>query len=680
MNTLLKTPNKNPFVHRDIDWLSFNARVLQEAKDSNNPLLERLKFLAIFSSNLDEFFKVRVSQLRQVKKVEKELHKKLALKPNKILKQILEIVNKQQQEFGEVYSDIIKALASEGVKLIEDNEFTDEVLKEMKAHYDTYLNTNIIAKTRDELTTSFFQGNQIYTVITFENSDEFVVTTIPVSEQGRFIEFNIGNETVIVFIEDIINRNVSTLFKDKVIQGCYQIKLSRDAELYLDDEYEGNWVDLIYESLSQRMKGQPTRLLFDQNMPKGLQKELRKCLGLGKVDMFPGGKRHNFSDFFTFPIPEKKKHLVNETKIQLKHHVLSEAKNIFDCIEEKDQIVHFPYQSFDSVERFVEEAAVDPQVTRIKISLYRTAKESKLTNALLKAIEQGKKVTIFIEAQARFDEANNLKWGKIFEEKGAKVLYSIRHIKVHSKILLINRKVTNEIKRYAYIGTGNFNAKTAKLYCDHGLFTAHKEITKDLSQVFKVIERKLIIPKLKHLLVSPFSTRSVFENMIRKEIKNAEQGLPAKIMAKMNSLEDKKMIQLLYEASQKGVEIRLLVRGFCCLVPQVKGISDNIVVTSVVDRYLEHGRIYIFHNNGNEKMYIGSADWMTRNLDKRIEVLTPIVDKEIFSELKAILQIQFNDNVKARYINASASNEYVLNDEAKIRSQYAIYDYLNENS
>jgi len=347
-------------------------------------------------------------------------------------------------------------------------------------------------------------------------------------------------------------------------------------------------------------------------------------------------------------------------------------------------LVHFPYQSFDTVERFLEVAALDAKVTHIKMSLYRIAKTSKLTDVILKALALGKKVTLFVEAQARFDEKNNIEWGRIFQENGATVFFSVPNIKVHSKIAMISRQEAEGLKRYAYIGTGNFNAKTAKLYCDHGLFTANAQITADLDQVFKVLERKLIIPKLNHLLVSPFTTRNTFLALIQNEIRHAKAGKKAKVTAKMNSLEDTGMIEALYVASEAGVEIRVLVRGFCCLLqkPEQERLPGEqpIYITSIIDRYLEHGRVYLFENGGEEVMYIGSADWMTRNLDKRIEVLTPILDTTIFNELKEILEMQLADNVKARVLDASDSNAKVPLEEGAvaIRSQYAIYDYLKQ--
>lgn len=396
--------------------------------------------------------------------------------------------------------------------------------------------------------------------------------------------------------------------------------------------------------------------------------------------MMPGGKYHNFKDFFSFPDPTNNRKLHFEELVPIKHKVLENSEDYFQTIKEKDQAVHFPYMSFKYVETFLEKAANDKQVTDIKISLYRVADESSLTSCLLKALENGKKVTVFVEAKARFDEENNIIWGRKFEKRGARVIYSYPKIKVHSKILLIKRQEGASLVNYAYIGTGNFNSQTSAIYCDHAIFTAHKEITKDLDRLFRVLEGDLIIPRENALLISPFSTRQEFIKLIYKEIENSREGKKAAITAKMNSLEDPEIIELLYKASQAGVKIRLLVRGFTCFIPGLKGVSENAYITSIVDRFLEHGRIYIFENDGDEKIFFGSADLMTRNLDRRIEVLSPILDKEIAREFREILDIQLKDNVKARIQDAAETNSYVKQAEGDkpVRSQVEIYDYLME--
>ncbi|NJB35705.1 polyphosphate kinase 1 [Croceivirga sp. JEA036] len=664
--------------HRDHNWLFFNERVLLEAQCQDTPLLERLKFLAIFSSNLDEYFKVRISQLRQLKKVDKSLRKKLDLKGNKTLKSILELIAEQQTVFGKTLSAIVEELKTEQVFIHTDNTLSQNQLQ----FIDTYFDKEV-AKHCEQIALdnpSKIKDGQLYFVC--QNEDEKLhLLKIPSNEVGRFVSLP-GEGHHYMFIDDVIRLKSASLSLMPV-QQLYAIKLSRDAELYLDDDYtDMDLVDKIYQSLGQRKSGQPTRLLYDATMPTTLVSQLKELLQLGKVDMVKGGKYHNLSDFFSFPAPKDKPHLVYDQRPPLPHFALSSSNDIFKTIAEKDQIVHFPYQDFKVIEKFIQQAANDLKVTTIKMSLYRIAKESALTDALLTALKNGKKVLLFVEAQARFDEQNNIKWGRIFEEHGATVLYSVPNIKVHSKIALVERAVTEGPKRYVYIGTGNFNAKTAKIYSDHGLFTAHKKITKELAQVFQVLERTLIIPKSKRLMISPFNTRNKFLELIQQEIRFAKAGKTAKITAKMNSLEDRKMIKAIQDASEAGVSVRLIVRGFCRLVPkaehELKPNEKPIYITSIIDRYLEHGRIYLFHNGGDEQMFIGSADWMTRNLDRRIEVLTPILDPTIFTELKDILTLQLNDTVKARVLDAEDNNHKVKSNRNNIRSQYAIYDYLKE--
>ncbi|NJY62430.1 polyphosphate kinase 1 [Salinimicrobium sp. CDJ15-81-2] len=676
-------PEEKIIRHRDLNWLSFNERVLQEAQDKTTPLYERLKFLAIFSTNLDEYFRVRVSQLRQMKRVEKSLRKKLALKPNKTVKEILKEVKSQQERFGEIYrEEIIPELETAGIFLVHREDY-DTYQEEFSKKYFKKISDCIkpVIVEYQEGGDLFLENNQLYFMVTFAYEDNFAVVNIPTEECGRFITFSMEEEQYkITFLDDLLKVNIPQLFPEKEIDGIFEIKLSRDAELYIDDEIDGLLAEKIYDSLKQRSEGQPTRLLYDAKMPVEDQRILRKVLKLGKIDMMPGGRYHNFGDFFSFPDPTNNPELHYEDLTPIKHKVLENAEDYFEVISKKDQSVHFPYMSFNYVERFLQQASIDDGVRDIKISIYRIADESVLTSALLSALKNGKKVTVFIEAKARFDEKNNIDWGRKFEDEGAIVIYSYPKIKVHSKILLVTREENDELKNYAYIGTGNFNSKTSKIYCDHALFTAHEKITAELSRVFNVLEGELIIPRAKRLLISPFSTRKVFTDMINREIQNAQLGKKAAITAKMNSLEDQEIIDLLYDASEAGVKIRLLVRGFTCLVPGLEKISDNIYMTSIVDRFLEHGRIYIFENDGNEEIFFGSADWMTRNLDRRIEVIAPIYDREIAREFKDILNIQLNDNVKARIQDPLEQNDFVKPKpgEKKIRSQREIYNYLKQ--
>ena len=671
---------KTRLKHRDTNWLSFNERVLQEAEDKINPLYERIKFLAIFSSNLDEFFRVRVSQLRQMKRVDKSMRKNLTLHPNKISKEILGKVKIQQQKFGMIYYDqIIPELAANGINLVDSDHFSSEQRKFATKFFNTKITSFLEIKEIDLSKDSdlFLENNKLYLIIAFKGTNKLGILNIPSDECGRFIQLK-NNE--ITFLDDIIRNEIPNLFRKEEVSGVYEIKLSRDAELYIEDEFEGILAEQIYNSLGQRTEGQATRLLYDTKMPLELQKILRKQLHLGKIDMVPGGRYHNFNDFFSFPDPTDNERLHFKKLPAVKHRTLENAKNYFEVIAKKDQSLHFPYMSFKYVEIFLEQAAHDPLVEEIKISLYRVANESHLTSSLLKALENGKKVTVFVEAKARFDEENNIIWGRKFEEKGAKVIYSFPKIKVHSKILMVIRRERDKAKRYAYIGTGNFNSKTSGIYCDHAIFTAHKQITKELSRVFNVLEGTLIIPRENLLFISPFSTRRKFQELILQEIENAESGKYAAITAKMNSLEDPEIIELLYKASNAGVIIHLLVRGFSCLIPGVPGMSENIFITSIIDRFLEHGRIYLFENAGDQKIFFGSADWMTRNLDRRIEVIAPVLDQDIVKEFKDILQIQLDDNVKARILDEAETNSYVgsINKQKRIRSQYEIHAYLKE--
>ncbi|TVZ51706.1 polyphosphate kinase 1 [Dokdonia sp. Hel_I_53] len=681
----MKPLTDDTYRHRDLNWLSFNERVLQEAEDvENNPLYERLKFLAIYATNLDEFFRVRVSQLRQLKRVKKRIRKQLSLKPNAIVKEIKATVEAQHKRFGKIFREqIIPELETNNIYLLDAKSYHGQFETLINGWYQAkikeHLEVKLVNPTEDKKV--FLEDQCIYFFVTFKDSQQLGFVNIPSNKIDRFVNLaTIKQKHYITFIDDIIHYKIPELFPNAIIENIYEIKMSRDAELYLDDEVDGILADRIYESLKRRHKGQPTRLLYDASMSKEDTKRLRKFLKVGKVDMMPGGRYHNFNDFFSFPDPTNNKALHYTPMPLVKHTALEESTDLFETLRQGNHLVHFPFMSFNYVEQLVEQAASDPKVEEIKISLYRVASQSPLTTALLKALGNGKKVFIFIEAKARFDEENNIRWGRTFEDKGATVIYSYPRIKVHSKILLIKRKEDGRNRRYIYIGTGNFNAKTSKIYADHGFFSADKKLGKELNRVFKVLEGDLIVPRNKHLLVSPFTTRRTFEKLIYSEIEAAREGKPAAIKIKMNSLEDKDMIALLYKASQAGVEIRMIVRGFSSLIPGVKGLSENIYMTSILDRYLEHGRMYWFYHGGDERMYIGSADWMTRNLDRRIEVLVPITDENCKKELKDILEIQLADNIKARIQNKEENNAFAKAaiDSPKVRSQYAIFEYLKE--
>ncbi len=669
------------YYHRDLSWLRFNHRVLQEVADKRNPLYERIKFMAIFSSNLDEFFRVRVSDIRQIKDLDKSLRKKLVTKPNRVLAEIKIQVDLLQEEFGQLFqNEIIPDLKKEGIHLIKYKDFTEAQKKVAVDYFESTLKDKIdfknsIFSTKD----SVFVENESSYITTCISKDKFQVVQIP-KDEPRFFVFPSPSASdddthYITFLDDIIKYNLYKT-QPELDLSYYAIKISRDAELYIEDEFTGNLMEKIKESLPMRETGQATRVLIDKRMPENFQSVLKKALDVTHMDVILGGTYHNFKDFFSFPNPTDKNLYFKELP-PIDHPVTSKYDSMFEAIDTKDQLMHYPYQSFEPVIKLLEEAADDPNVTTIKMTLYRVAEESRLNNAIAKAAKNGKKVIIFIEVKARFDEHNNLKWGEIFKENGAQVLYSYPGIKVHSKILYIERHIGEDVTSYCYIGTGNFNENTSTLYTDFGLMTNNRKITEDLNKLFLVLEGIFLVPKAKKLLISPFTMRNKFVSLVEKEIHLAQAGKEAHIILKMNSLEDKKMIKLLYEASNKGVKIRLLVRGMCSLVPGIKGQSKNIKVTSILDRFLEHGRVYIFGNGGEEKMYIGSADWMTRNLTHRIEVVTPILDPDNFKIIRDVINIELADTVKARIIDADQKNEYVkLGKKPEIRSQYEIYEYF----
>lgn len=659
----------NAYYNRDLSWLRFNHRVLQEAADVKTPLYERIKFLAIFSSNLDEFYRVRVSAIRQIKELEKPLRKKLISKPNKLLTEINNQVDILQKEFGRIfYSEIIPSLRRENITLLLFGQYSKGQLEFCKKYYKENL-TDLCELVKEE--DVLLVENEVIYLIGGTNSGKLIWVKIK-PETSRFITIPDTNDGFnILFIDDILKYNLKEHFKI----DFYAVKISRDAELYIKSEYSGNLLDKIKAALPNRNSGQVTRALIDKKMPKKIIDAIKKALDINDTDIVKGGTYHNFKDFFGFPNPSERRLIYEELK-PIPNKLLRNRTSLLDAIDEKDRLLCFPYESFDDVVRLVEEAASDKNVIKIKATLYRVSRDSLIAKALLLAAKNGKKVYVFIETKARFDEENNIKWGKTLEDNGAIVKYSYPGIKVHSKILYIEKKVGGESKGYSYIGTGNFNEKTSKVYTDFGLMTAHKKIVSEILQVFQVLEGKLIIPKCKKLLVSPFTTRKRLIDLIEVEIENARRGIEAYIILKINSLQDIAMINLLYKASNAGVKMKLIVRGICCLVPQIKGQSENIHVTSIVDRFLEHGRVYLFANRGNEKMFIGSADWMSRNLDHRIEVITPILDKEVFAKISKIVQHQLNDTTKSRYIDAEQTNQILTDKETKPSSQHLIYEEL----
>jgi polyphosphate kinase len=677
------------YIHRDISWLSFNYRVLQEAKDINVPLFERLKFLAIYSSNLNEFFRVRVSNHRNLIRAGKKAIKTADFSPVEVLEEILKIVNEQQEEFSSIFENsIIPALGKYGI-FIKRRMMLNE---EQTEFIESFFNNNLLPFVQPVLLIAnkvkpFLNNGALYLALELQDKEDeslqYAILTIPSDHIDRFIELPNSNkdERHLILLDDIIRHCARFIFPGYNVDHSYSIKLTRDAELYIDDEYSGDLVAKIRKGLAKRNVGSASRLVYDRKISSSLLEYLKDTFDLGDLDLLAEGRYHNNFDFFGFP-DFGNKHLRDLPLDPLSYPTLEDSKSIFDEFREKDHLLYYPYHSYRSVVKFFEDAANDPEVTHIKLIQYRVASESKIMDALIAAVENGKTVSAFIEVKARFDEEANLKWGEELEKAGINVVYSFPGLKVHSKMALIRRREGNQMKIYSYLSTGNFHEKTAKLYTDFGLFTAKKEITTEAMKVFKFLESKrLEETTFTTLGVGQYNLKTLLIDSVKKETAAAKAGKPAHIILKMNSLQDEEMIDLLYDASNAGVQIKLIVRGICCLVPNIPGMSENIEAISIVDRYLEHARVFIFHNGGKEKMYLSSADWMVRNLHKRIETMFPILDDELKTRIRKIINIQLEDNVKARILDENATNLYKKNDlDMAIRSQLETYYFLKRRS
>lgn len=679
---------KTKYFNRELSWLSFNHRVLQEAKNGFVPLYERIKFLAIFSSNLDEFYRVRVASLKSVLNSNGKSDKKLST----LLKNIYKEVDKQQNEYGSTIRNIFSELETHNIYLL-DTKNIDERQTEFITNY---FNQNVRPLTQPILISgkrlNLFLNNKIIylavrlssnkksnsqNVIKVKKSNKYAIVKIPSDSLPRFVELPEENgKRYVIFLDDILKLNLDSLFPGYKVEEYYSIKLTRDAELYIDDEFSGNLLEKIKKSLNKRNIGAPTRFLYDSKIPNNFLKILKKEFDLKKEDLIPGGEYHNLNDLFTFPAFNLEE-LHYKAQPSLPVPAFDSAEKMLDVIDKEDVLLNYPYNSYDYVIRLLKEAAIDQEVKSIKITLYRTARNSQIINSLIDAAISGKKVTVFVEVKARFDEEPNFINADRLKKAGIKVLYSFPGLKVHAKICLISKADGKQTKNYAYLSTGNFNESTAKIYSDFGLFTSNNEIVDELKGVFRYLSNKTENPTFNNILTAPFNLRKEFNKKINREIGFAKTGKLAKIILKLNSLEDKKIIKKLYEASNAGVEIIIIVRGICCLVPGVKGMSENIKVISIVDRYLEHARIYYFLNDGREEIYLSSADWMKRNLDRRIEIAFPITDKIIKETLCKTLEFQMGDNVKARIINEVQDNQFVnSNNSIKIRSQIETYEYL----
>lgn len=678
--------SKNQNVNREISWLSFNARVLQEAADPSTPLIERLRFLGIFSSNLDEFFRVRVGSLKRMITAGVKAKAAFGGSPKKILKEIHDIVLVQRARFDYIFPEVYKELGKKQIFVINEKDLTADQADFVRSYFRREVRPRLVPIMLDsQIEFPYLRNQVIYLAIHLSKKDDpkstrYALIEVPADILPRFIALpETGRKKYIIMLDDIIRFGLSEIFAifDHDTAVAYTIKLTRDAELDIEDDITKSAFEKISKSIKQRITGQPVRFVYDRNMPKDLLNLVLGELNLLDFDnVISGGRYHNAKDFIGFPrIGDAE--LSYDKCAPIRHPQIERHSSLFKAIREGDILLHYPYHSFDHTLDLLREAAIDPKVTAIKMTLYRVASNSNIVNALVNAIRNGKEVSVLIELKARFDEEANIHWTKTLEEAGAHLLDSVPGLKVHAKLCLITRREGKKSAKYAVISTGNFNESTARIYSDHSLLTSEKNVTYEVDRVFRFLENNYKTYTYKHLIVSPFYMRKRFTKFIKNEIKNAQAGKPAYIDIKVNSLVDETMIDWLYQASQAGVKIRMIVRGICSLVPGVKGKSENIEVISIVDKYLEHSRLFVFRNNGDEQYFLSSADWMIRNLDNRVEVATPVYDKKIQAELRTFFDIQWRDNSKARIINQAQDNTMRENNgAAKSRAQVEIYDYL----
>ncbi len=686
---------KRKTIARDISWLSFNARVLQEAADPSVPLRERVKFLGIFSNNLDEFFRVRVATLQRMAEYGNKLkNMHLEHEPDKILQQIQEIVIEQQDEFGRIWKGIREEMEKEKIRLVNERQLTKEQQKFVQTYFEEEVRSNIIPLMIESIPTfPYLREKSIFLGVVLSKKDgslkrKFAIIEVPSRVLGRFIQLpSPPGEHNIILLEDVIRYNLRNIFTyfgyDRF--GSWLFKVTRDAELDIDTDISTPIIQKIQKGIKNRRKGKPVRFLYDQDMDPELLRYLLKRLNLTKLEnIIPGARIHNFRHFMDFPDVFQRK---GQRKRPFQHPLLKNAMRVTDIISEHDILLNFPYHSFNPVIDLLREAAIDPDVKSIKITAYRLASNSKIVNALINAVRNGKEVTVMLELRARFEEEANIEWKERLEEEGVKVLISIPDLKVHAKICLIKKRLKNTTVHYGFVSTGNLNEKTAALYGDHCLLTSDRFIMADVNRIFSFLEKsktdatQALLKSCKRIVPCPVGLRKELRKLIVREIKNAREGKPASILLKMNSLSDEELISFLTEAAKSGVEVKLIIRGICCMLTESKKFKIPVKAISIVDEYLEHARVFIFHNNGDEKVFISSADWMVRNLDHRVEATCPILDENIKKVLKNILEIQLSDNVKARILDNELVNRYVKErNKKKIRSQVEIYNYLHQKT
>ncbi|MBL0232772.1 MAG: polyphosphate kinase 1 [Chitinophagaceae bacterium] len=676
-------------IARDISWLAFNARVLQEAADPTVPLRERIRFLGIFSNNMDEFFRVRVATLRRMLQFGNKANMHLENDPQQIIDEIQMTVLNQQGEFNRIWEEVRKELTAQQIFLRTENELNAEQKEFVREYFEEEVSSDVIPLMIENIPQfPALRDKSIYLAVVMWKKDsalkrKYALIEVPSKTLGRFkiLPSPRPDEHHLILLEDVIRFNLPEIFSyfgyDQYQSHVF--KVTRDAEIDIDEDISTSIIQKLEKGLKNRKKGQPVRFVYDREMDPGLLEYLVRRLNLSKRDnLIPGGRIHNFRHFMDFPeeVFKEKRH----RKKPFDHPLLTE-KRVSDVIMEKDILLHFPYHSFLPLIDLLREAAFDPDVTTIKITCYRLAQQSKIVNALINAVRNGKEVVVMVELRARFEEEANLEWKTRLEEEGAKVLIGIPNMKVHAKICMIRKRTSdNNIISYGFVSTGNLNERTARIYADHCLLTSNQKVMADVSRMFSLLEQPRsnmnALRDCKTIIPSPYLVKKEMLKLIDEEIKQARKKKPAAITLKMNSLSDEEMIDKLYQAARAGVQLKLIIRGIFCMYSENKKYEKPIRAISIVDEYLEHARVWVFHNKGKEKVYLSSADWMLRNLEHRVEATVPIFNEELKQELKDILNIQLQDNVKARWLDNDLNNEYVRTTRKKIRSQVETYNYL----
>lgn len=673
------------YINREISWLQFNARVLQEASDISVPLIERLRFLGIFSNNLDEFFKVRYATVKRIVEAGKGGKNELGgIKAKELLEIITQIVIDQQAESIRVLDEIDASLKQEGIYVINESKLNDNQKTFVREYYFQNISTALVTIILNDLVVlPNLKDSAAYLAVKMEMKDatkQYALVEIPKTVDRFVVLPSEGDKSYIIMVDDLLRYCLSDIFNifDYKSISAHMIKITRDGELDFDSDLSKSFVEKISDSVKHREVGEPVRFVYDKKIGKDTLEYLMEKMGIDNTDsIIPGGRYHNKRDYMGFPSLGRNDLMYNKiTPLRVKG--LSLETSIFDAISVKDYMVHAPYHTFSYIVKFLREAALDPKVKTIKITIYRLAQISHVASSLINAAINGKTVTVSIELRARFDEEANIYYAQQMKKEGVNLIFGVPGLKVHCKMCVIEREEGKKLKRYGFVSTGNFNESTAKIYTDYTLFTSNSPILKEVNKVFNFFETNYRIYNYKHLIVSPHYTKSAFFKLIDQQIQESKSGREGYIRLKMNSLSSYDMVDKLYEASNAGVKIDMITRGICCLIPGLEGLSENIKVISIVDKFLEHPRVYIFGKNEDAKVYISSADWMTRNIENRVEVSCPIYDEDIKQEIIDNFDVCWSDNVKARLINTENENEYHVDNKPKVRSQIALYDYYLE--